>query len=158
MAWLSTSDGSHNLLLTSLWHETCFKSSLLSRYDSMSLESRILTDNAVLLIQQGGAVWHTGLLSPGSGWTGPTWLPGWGHKGGSSVVWGHQCGGGGLWCWRPGGRGVAFCQTGVSIRGLRGAVHPGSCYCILVVTPGDLIHRSRGLWVLLRVEREPILF
>ena len=53
---------------------------------------------------------------------------------------GHE-GGRVLCCRRLRGQGVAFCQTGVGVRRLRGAVHPGGGHSVLVVAPGDLTQR-----------------
>ena len=117
---------------------------------------RILTDDAVLLVQQRRAVRDAGLLSSGSGRAGPARVPGGGHEGGAAAgagvgeLRGHQRGP--VLCARGlRGRAVTFCQPGVGIGRLRRAVHPGGCDGVLVVTPGDLTHRSRGFWVLLQV-------
>lgn len=86
----------------------------------------MLTDNTVLLIQEGGAVWNAELLSSAPGRAGPARLPGWGHESGGGVLGGHECSGvvcGG----RPGGLGVTLCQTSVGVRRLGGGVHPGCC-------------------------------
>lgn len=50
---------------------------------------RILTDDAVLLVQQRGAMCDAGLLSSCSGRAGPAGLSGWRHEGGrgGGVVW-----------------------------------------------------------------------
>lgn len=48
----------------------------------VSPETTILTDDAVLFVQQRGVVWDAGLLSSCPGWAGPARLSGRGHEGG----------------------------------------------------------------------------
>lgn len=95
----------------------------------------LLTDDAVLLVQQGRAVRDAGLSSMGSRRAGPAVVPGRRHEGGGRR---HQ-GGGAVLCRRRRrlrGRGVA--QPSVGIGRLRRTVHPGGRQGILVVAPGDL--------------------
>lgn len=110
------------------------------------MRTELLTDDAVLFVEQRGAVGDAGLLPSRPGRAGPGRLSGRGHEGG---------GGGGVLRGRLSGRvlcrrrrlragRVPFCQEGVGVGRLRRAVHERGHHGVLVVAPGDLTHRAAG--------------